>query len=437
MANDTQRDKARAIFGKAFFENSKPQAQPKNSMAALQQRANARPIPTFKDGGVIDKKAAAGSRRAIRAEQDFSKPMMEAAMRAEKKGMPVMKQGGPTEEYMAKRVRSRMEAGNYKDGGSVDKYKAKLDRKMADIEKDYRIALAKGKSDSIAKAKYEQRMADARDDYAKWTKGDRTQTKAAERAAESALSEARRTKGASIVKRDAQMVAAQPAKSLEATPEIGIKPISIGTAAPKAKAKVRSAAKPAARAVRGLGASAVRKADYKPSAGLERVLSTKPQMPARSQAGAATTSATPAKKVQTAADYRTKRAAELEAKAAEMKKLESAPTGTPGSAWARLKNVVGFGSSGALSQSRGLRGQNEATAKIAESNTRAAAQKAQAQAARKADYLKRASEARAKGQEANAKFYEREAQRLKKGGEVGKYAVGGAGKVRKGMMKGK
>lgn len=435
MANDTQRDKARAIFGKAFFENSKPQAQPKNSMAALQQRANARPIPTFKDGGVIDKKAAAGARRAIRAEQDFSKPMMEAAMRAEKKGMPVMKQGGPTEEYMAKRVRSRMEAGNYKDGGSVDKYQAKLDRKMADIEKDYRIALAKGKSDSIAKAKYEQRMADARDDYAKWTKGDRTQTKAAERAAEASLSEARRTKGASIVKRDAQMVVAQPAKSLEATPEIGIKPIHIE--ATKAKAKVRSAAKPAARVVRGLGASAVRKADYKPSAGLERVLSTKPQMPARSQVGAATTSATPAKKVQTAADYRTKRAAELEAKAAEMKKLEIAPTDTPGSAWARLKNVVGFGSSGALSQARGLRGQNEATAKIAESNTRAAAQKAQAQAARKADYLKRASEARAKGQEANAKFYEREAQRLKKGGEVGKYAVGGAGKVRKGQAKGK
>ena len=55
MANDSQRDKARAIFGKTFFENSKALPNPKNAAAALQKRANARPIPTYKVGGVVKK----------------------------------------------------------------------------------------------------------------------------------------------------------------------------------------------------------------------------------------------------------------------------------------------------------------------------------------------------------------------------------------------
>ena len=132
MAKDTQRDKARATFGKTFFENSKAQANPKNSMAALQARANARPIPTFKVGGVV-KKADGGS-----AGKDFTKPMMEAAARAAKKGTPVMKNGGVTAERLTERVK----AGNYKDGGKAE---GRYGRKMADIEKDFRIAIAKGK----------------------------------------------------------------------------------------------------------------------------------------------------------------------------------------------------------------------------------------------------------------------------------------------------
>ena len=40
MANDSQRDKARATFGKTFFENSKALPNPKNAAAALQKRAN-------------------------------------------------------------------------------------------------------------------------------------------------------------------------------------------------------------------------------------------------------------------------------------------------------------------------------------------------------------------------------------------------------------
>ena len=83
-------------------------------------------------------------------------------------------------------------------GGAQGRY----DRRMADIEKDYKIALAKGKNEGVAKAKYEQRKADAEDDRAKRTGADRTATRAAEKASEAALKEARRTEGMSITKRD-------------------------------------------------------------------------------------------------------------------------------------------------------------------------------------------------------------------------------------------
>lgn len=77
-------------------------------------------------------------------------------------------------------------------GGSTDRAKARMDRRMADIEKDYREALAKGRSEKVARAKRDQRIADARDDYAKRTGADRTETRAAERAAEARLRAARR-----------------------------------------------------------------------------------------------------------------------------------------------------------------------------------------------------------------------------------------------------
>ena len=248
MANDSQRDKARATFGKTFFENSKALPNPKNAAAALQKRANDRPIPTYKVGGAVKKatppgptpaeraeskrfresiakekvtkrqgeilnrigspatrefkdggKANAGAKRAMKAEQDFTGLMRDAAARAAAKGTPVMKQGGATNEYTAKRVMSRIKAGNFKEGGRADMLR---DRRMKDIEKDYKIALAKGKNEGVAKAKYEQRMADAADDYAKRTKADRTATRAAEKASEATLKEARSTKGMSITRRD-------------------------------------------------------------------------------------------------------------------------------------------------------------------------------------------------------------------------------------------
>lgn len=270
MANDSQRDKARAIFGKTFFANTKEPAPAKNAAAALQKRANARPIPTYKVGGVVKKnnggamsgrntpeaddvlittprgkrileeqrkreaekakaeaakraradkllgipaqkgggkagcyadggKAMAGANRAVKAERDFTGLMKKAADRAAAKGTPVMKDGGPTDEYTAKRVMSRIKAGNFAEGGEA---KDRMETRMRKVENAYKVALAKGKNEGIAKAKFERKKADIADDYAKKTGADRTATKAAEQAAKAALREARKTKGASMAKRE-------------------------------------------------------------------------------------------------------------------------------------------------------------------------------------------------------------------------------------------
>lgn len=77
----------------------------------------------------------------------------------------------------------------FAEGGRAERMR---DRRMADIEKDYQRAIARGTSEKEARAKRAQREADARDDYAKRTGADRTETRAAEKAAEARLSAARR-----------------------------------------------------------------------------------------------------------------------------------------------------------------------------------------------------------------------------------------------------
>lgn len=77
----------------------------------------------------------------------------------------------------------------FSEGGRAERMR---DRRAADIEKDYQKALAKGKSSKEAEAKRNQRLADMADDYAKRTGADRTQTRAAEKAAEAKLSASRR-----------------------------------------------------------------------------------------------------------------------------------------------------------------------------------------------------------------------------------------------------
>ena len=122
---------------------------------------------------------------------------------------------------------------------------ARRARKEADIESDYQKALKAGKNAQIALAKKEQRMADAADDFAKWTRSDRTQTRAAERAAEMALSQARRTQGRSIADRDlGSRINPTPEKPMDLS---GIKTDLSSVKTPSVTPTRRAAAAPARR----------------------------------------------------------------------------------------------------------------------------------------------------------------------------------------------
>lgn len=445
MANDSQRDKARAIFGKTFFENSKALPNPKNAAAALQKRANDRPIPTYKVGGVVKKntppqptaaeraeskrfrdsiakekvtkeqakilnrigspatrefkdggKAMAGAKRAMKAEQDFTGLMRAAAARAAAKGTPVMKDGGATNEYTAKRVMSRIKAGNFKDGGRAELMR---DRRMKDIEKDYKIALAKGKNEGVAKAKYEQRMADAADDYAKRTKADRTKTKAGEKAAESALTEARRTKGESIKKRDMAADIGKYFAGKDMTPK----------AAEPAKAAAPAAAKPSS-------FNAAFKAARK-DLGAGKTFTYNGKSYTTNLAGEGRKAATSVRPVVT--------------------KVKSGNTAAPAAAApaaASAKPVATTTESAKPAATGAI-----PTSAMLSSPAFLAAARADTEAKKKAEKAK-ADQAKAEQAAANAKRYtSRNVQSVygAAGVKPGKFAAGGAGKVRKGMMKGK
>lgn len=467
MANDSQRDKARAVFGKTFFENSKALPQPKNAAVALQKRANARPIPTYKVGGVVKKqnggrspeaddvlmstprgqrmleeqkrreaakaKAEAAKRaaadkllgiaakkdggkiaakRAMRAEEDFTGLMKDAASRAAAKGNPVMKQGGATNEYMAKRVSARMQAGNYAEGGAA---KDRMESRMRDVEKAYRIALAKGKNEGIAKAKFERKKADIADDYAKKTGADRTATKAAEQAAKATLKEARKTKGASIAKREFD-TAVMEKGSKDIAPKMDVTSTLKGVgglgampsaapkaAAPKTRATVVRQARPAA------SLAPARPAEVRPTAA-------RPTAPVGSR-----TNPTPVNPkedvVVTATKKRDNTAAGRRERFGEM-----------------ISSVNPF-----RAIARGIDSALTAGTGPSKPAPRAPAAKPDAaMAAKIASNKLRVARLRAAGNERDAKFYEKNPTAMKRGGETMpvKRAAGGAGKVRKGQMKG-
>ena len=85
-------------------------------------------------------------------------------------------------------------------GGAQGRY----ERRMADIEKDFKKAMSKktGKDAEVAEAKRQQRIADAKDDLAKRTGADRTATRAAERLAESNLTKTRKYGAPKAVTKD-------------------------------------------------------------------------------------------------------------------------------------------------------------------------------------------------------------------------------------------
>jgi len=139
MNGSNMRDKARAIFGKTFFENTKEPAPAKNAAVALQKRANARPIPTYKVGGVVKKQAGGALTAAEKARaQAMIKERGDAAMRDplvmrfldEQNRAPMSVPGvGPKAATKraegggieAQRLEARADAGRYKDGGKIAK----------------------------------------------------------------------------------------------------------------------------------------------------------------------------------------------------------------------------------------------------------------------------------------------------------------------------
>lgn len=100
------RAKARAIFGPAIAE---PMPNQPNGAKALQQRANARPIPTYKVGGAVKKETPPGPTAAEReANRRF---------RASISGLKPTKEQGKAIQRGNRAA--DIEGGRYKDGGKV------------------------------------------------------------------------------------------------------------------------------------------------------------------------------------------------------------------------------------------------------------------------------------------------------------------------------
>jgi len=123
-------------------------------------------------------------------------------------------------------------------GGAQGRY----DRRMADIEKDFKKNSAgkSGKALEVLEAKRMQRTADAKDDLAKRTGADRTATRAAERAAESNLTKTRKYGAPQMVSKF------EPVASEKITETLSLPKPGLATSTKKAPAKVaaKSPAKP-------------------------------------------------------------------------------------------------------------------------------------------------------------------------------------------------
>jgi hypothetical protein len=283
----------------------------------------------------------------------------------------------------------------FADGGS-DRYKARMDRKTADIEKDYKVALAKGKNADVAKAKYEQRMADAKDDFAKWTKADRTVTRAGESAAEAALKEARRTNGRSIQMRDTLEKANKPLEpkiDVSSTLKgVNTTPLAKKAAAPAAKA---SAPKAPASTSKGYSSAANEVTREKNRADMRKRTSAATRLVTGSSTPASTPAAT------TSAGSRDNTAA---GRRARMGEALSGIFGAPG----RLATSIYTGNWG---------GKPEAKATAPKPDAAKAARLAQ---------LKKAAEAPGASRYAKDQYkFAQESNMYKKGGNVKKYAKGG------------
>lgn len=125
MKTTDLRAKARAIFGPAIAE---PMPKQPNGAKALQERANARPIPTYKVGGSV-KKNTPPQPTAAEREADRKRREEYAKMKVTKEQGAAITRGNRAAD---------IEGGRYKDGGKVAKYK----------EGDIVVSANKPKSDS-------------------------------------------------------------------------------------------------------------------------------------------------------------------------------------------------------------------------------------------------------------------------------------------------
>ena len=115
------RAKARAIFGPAFAE---PMPNQPNGAKALQQRANARPIPTYKVGGPVKKPmptpaaSAASGNRMSREEADEMR-FMEMMEKKKRPSMPSPAASAASGNRMAREEGAEMRKMKMKDGGKL------------------------------------------------------------------------------------------------------------------------------------------------------------------------------------------------------------------------------------------------------------------------------------------------------------------------------
>jgi len=122
MKNTDLRAKARAIFGPAFAE---PMPNQPNGAKALQQRANARPIPTYKVGGPVKKPtpaaSAASGNRMSKQEGDEMR-FMDMMEKKKKSAMPSPAASAASGNRMSRQEAEEMRRMPMKKGGKAGKY---------------------------------------------------------------------------------------------------------------------------------------------------------------------------------------------------------------------------------------------------------------------------------------------------------------------------
>jgi len=119
MKTTDMRAKARAIFGPAIAE---PMPNQPNGAKALQQRANARPIPTYKVGGPVKKmptpaESAASGNRMAREEADEMRFM--EMMEKKKRPMPSPAESVKSGNRMAREEGAEMRKMKMAEGGKM------------------------------------------------------------------------------------------------------------------------------------------------------------------------------------------------------------------------------------------------------------------------------------------------------------------------------